>query len=136
MSKASLLTHPPARPPQAYATDPSARERVDHIVALWDRLRASLVEEEQYGECIEVCDIGDAELEEAAKDAAECAATALTELRAAVRRELLQDTRVFVCTIDATARMVNELKENEVGCEGVGVDTGVGLASLEPGSWE
>lgn len=109
---------------------------MDHIVALWDRLRASLVEEEQYGECIEVCDIGDAELEEAAKDAAECAATALTELRAAVRRELLQDTRVFVCTIDATARMVNELKENEVGCEGVGVDTGVGLASLEPGSWE
>jgi hypothetical protein len=42
--------------------------------------------------------------------------SALNSLRDAVKRKILKDTRVFVCTIDATARMVVELAELQVRC--------------------
>lgn len=40
----------------------------------------------------------------------------LTSLRDAVKRKIFEETRVFVCTIDATARMVVELAELQVRC--------------------
>ncbi|KAL4451648.1 hypothetical protein ABPG75_007310 [Micractinium tetrahymenae] len=65
------------------------------------------------------------DLGEVAADAVVAAAgTALPALRAHIKRQLLDETRVFVCTIDATARMANELQELEVrlGLDSVIVD--------------
>lgn len=69
---------------------------------------------------IEEDDEADTELREAIQL---IAGEVLPAIRAHVKKELLDATRVFVCTIDSTARVMTELQELEVGwrrCTGSG----------------
>lgn len=102
---------------QAQAAEPAVPDHEDRLNSLWADLDECLYlyeEEHAYDECTAL-----AELARVVEDAVHTAGAALAGLRAAVKRQLLEGTRVFVCTIDATARMVTELQEHAVSLDGV-----------------